>query len=222
MAAASKRKQRGPLTRERVLKAAVSLVDKGGANALTMRALGHKLGVEAMSLYNHVAGKEDILDGIVDLAVGEIDLPAPREHWKKAMRRRAISAREMFRRHPWAIGLMESRRNPGPASMRYYDAVIGSLREGGFSIAMAAHAFSLLDSYIYGFALQEAKLPFEGEADLAVLAQDILRQMPASQFPHFTEMITGHALKPGYSYAAEFEFGLDLILDALERRRDKN
>ena len=222
MAAASKRKQRGPLTRERVLKAAVSLVDKGGANALTMRALGQKLGVEAMSLYNHVAGKEDILDGIVDLAVGEIDLPAPREHWKKAMRRRAISAREMFRRHPWAIGLMESRRNPGPASMRYYDAVIGSLREGGFSIAMAAHAFSLLDSYIYGFALQEAKLPFEGEADLAVLAQDILRQMPASQFPHFTEMITGHALKPGYSYAAEFEFGLDLILDALERRRDKN
>jgi len=222
MAAASKRKQRGPLTRERVLKAAVSLVDKGGAEALTMRALGQKLGVEAMSLYNHVAGKEDILDGIVDLAVGEIDLPAPREHWKKAMRRRAISAREMFRRHPWAIGLMESRRNPGPASMRYYDAVIGSLREGGCSIAMAAHAFSLLDSYIYGFALQEAKLPFEGEADLAELGQEILRRLPASQFPHFTEMITGHALKPGYSYAAEFEFGLDLILDALERRRDKN
>ena len=124
-----------PLNRERILREAVELADAHGLEKLSMRKLGQKLGVEAMSLYNHVAGKDDLLDGLVDMVVAEIDLPAEGENWKKAMRRRAHSAREMFLRHPWALIVMESRKNPGPAAMRYYDAVIGSLRKGGFSVA---------------------------------------------------------------------------------------
>ena len=150
-----------PLTRERVLRAAIALCDEGGIESLSMRKLGQQLGVEAMSLYNHVANKDDILDGIVDVVVNEIDVPPIGDDWKAALRQRANSARAVLSRHPWATGLIESRTNPGPATLRYYDSVIGSLREAGFSIEMAAHAFSALDSYIYGFALQEVSLPFE-------------------------------------------------------------
>lgn len=210
---------RTPLSRERVLHAAVALADRQGIDELSMRKLAAKLGVEAMSLYNHVNDKDDILDGIVDTVIAEIELPAPGAAWKPAMRRRAISAREMFKRHPWAIALMESRRNPGPASMRYYDAVLGCLRQGGFSIPMAGHAFSAIDSYIYGFALQELKMPFETPQELAVLGDEILKGLPAEQYPHFHEFIVKHALKPGYSFGNEFEFGLDLLLDAFERKR---
>ncbi len=206
-----------PLSRERVLRAALALADKRGIAELSMRKLAKKLNVEAMSLYNHVADKDDILDGLVELLIAEIELPLPGERWKPAMRRRAASAREMFLRHPWALGIMESRRNPGPVSMRYYDSVIGCLRHAGFSIALAAHAFSALDSYIYGFALQEMKLPFKTPEELAVLAESIMQNMPAAEYPHFTEMIVGHTLKPGYSYAKEFEWGLDLVLGGLER-----
>lgn len=208
---------RRPLNRERVLHAAVTLADRRGIGALSMRNLAAKLGVEAMSLYNHVRNKDDILDGLVDTVIAEIELPAPGEPWKPGMRRRAVSARLMFKRHPWALSLMESRRNPGPSSLRYYDAVLGCLRESGFSVAMAGHAFSAIDSYIYGFALQELKLPFETSAELADLADEILKTLPVKEFPHFSEFILKHALKPGYAYANEFEFGLDLILDALER-----
>ena len=211
---------RAPLTRERVLRAAVALADEGGIASLSMRKLGQQLGVEAMSLYNHVANKEAILDGIVDVVVSEIEWPSDGSDWKNAMRRRAISAREVLLRHPWATGLLESRVNPGPAALRYYDAVIGCFRQAGFSIAMAAHAFSALDSYIYGFGLQEMKLPFDSSDDVTEVAKNILEQLPADEYPHLTEMITEHTLKPGYEYAAEFEFGLDLILDGLERARD--
>lgn len=206
-----------PLSRERVLRAAMALADKHGIAELSMRKLARKLNVEAMSLYNHVADKGDILDGLVELLVAEIELPLPDERWKPAMKRRAGSARQMFLRHPWALGIMESRRNPGPVSMRYYDSVIGCLRRAGFSIALAAHAFSALDSYIYGFALQEMKMPFKTPAELAALAEAIMKNMPAAEYQHFTEMIVGHALKPGYSYAKEFEWGLDLLLDGLDR-----
>jgi AcrR family transcriptional regulator len=207
-----------PLTRERLLRAALSLADKRGIAELSMRKLAQRLNVEAMSLYNHVADKDDMLDGLVELVIAEIELPMQGERWKPAMRRRAASAREMFQRHPWALGVMESRRNPGPASMKYYDSVIGCLRAGGFTIALAAHAFSAIDSYIYGFALQEMKLPFKTPAELAALADAIMQNMPAADYPHFTEMIIGHVLKPGYAYAKEFDWGLELLLDGLERK----
>jgi AcrR family transcriptional regulator len=211
---------RAPLSRERVLRAAVALADDSGLRSLTMRRLGEAVGVEAMSLYNHVAGKDDLLDGMVDLVFGEIDLPTEEPDWKAAMRQRAISAREALTRHPWGIGLMESRTSPGPATLRHHDAVLGILRGAGFSIELAAHAFSALDSYVYGFAVQEASLPFDTAEETAEVAQAILRQLPADQYPHLAELTVEHVLQPGYDYANEFEFGLDLVLDGLERARN--
>jgi AcrR family transcriptional regulator len=211
---------RVPLSRRRILDAAVALADRDGVRSLSMRKLAHELGVEAMSLYHHVANKDDLLDGMVDLVFGEIELPTGEADWKAAMRRRAVSARAALRRHPWAIGLMDSRTSPGPATLRHHDAVIGSLREGGFSIELAAHAFSALDSYIYGFALSETSLPFDTAEESAEVAQMILKQLPADQYPHLTELTIEHVLQPGYDYADEFEFGLDLLLDGLERARD--
>jgi AcrR family transcriptional regulator len=214
------RSPRIPLTRERVLRAAVALADESGSESLSMRKLGEAVGVEAMSLYNHVTNKEDLLDGMIDVVFGEIDLPAGGADWKTAMRQRAISAREVLARHPWGIGLMESRSTPGPATLRHHDAVLGSLRRGGFSIEMAAHAFSALDSYIYGFALQEASLPFDTAEETAEVAQMILKQLPADEYPYLAELTIEHVLQPGYDYGDEFEFGLDLILDGLERARN--
>jgi hypothetical protein len=152
---------------------------------------------------------------MVDAVFGEIDLPPRDTDWKSAMRHRAVSARAALRRHPWAIGLMDSRSRPGPATLRHHDAVIGALRAGGFSVPMAAHAVSLIDSYLYGFVLQELSLPFRGAAELDEVANAILREMPADAYPHLTELATEHVLKPGYDYADEFAFGLTLILDAL-------
>ncbi len=205
------------LDRDRVLRAAVALADAGGIESLTMRRLGAALGVEAMSLYHHVAGKEDLLDGIVDAIFAEIHLPDRGSGWRAAMRERAISARATLARHPWAASLMDSRTTPGPATLRHHDTVIGTLRAAGFPIALAAHAFSLLDSYTYGFALQEATLPFDTAEETAEVAQAILAQLPAAEYPHLAELTVEHVLRPGYDYADEFAFGLDLILDGLER-----
>jgi AcrR family transcriptional regulator len=213
-------KPRIPLSRERVLRSAVAFADQGGIASLSMRKLGDALGVEAMSLYNHVANKNELLDGMVDLVFSEIDLPSGGADWKTAMRQRAVSARQALSRHRWAIGLMESRASPGPATLRHHDAVIGSLRHAGFSIEMAAHAYSALDSYIYGFALQEASLPFDTEEETAEVAEMIFKQFPANEYPHLTELTVEHVLQPGYDYGNEFEFGLDLILDGLERARN--
>jgi AcrR family transcriptional regulator len=210
---------RARLNRDRVLRAAIALADTGGIESLTMRKLGVELGVEAMSLYNHVANKDDLLDGMIDGVFGEIDLPSAGTDWRSAMRRRAISAREVLSRHRWATGLMESRTTPGPATLRHHDAVIGTLRTAGFSIEMTAHAYSALDSYIYGFALQEASLPFDTAEQTAEVAQAIMAQFSSGEYPHLTEMTVGHVLQPGYDYGNEFEFGLDLILDGLERAR---
>jgi AcrR family transcriptional regulator len=208
------------LNRERVLRAAVALADESGTGSLSMRKLGDALGVEAMSLYNHVANKGDLLDGMVDFVFSEIDLAAGGADWKTSMRQRAVSVRQALTRHPWAIGLMESRTSPGPATLRHHDAVIGSLRRGGFSIEMAAHAYSVLDSYIYGFALQEASLPFDTAEETADVAEMIFRQLPPDEYPYLTELTVEHVLQPGYDYSNEYEFGLDLILDGLERARD--
>ena len=211
---------RAPLSRERVLRAAVDLADAGGVEALSMRRLGQELGVEAMSLYRHVRNKGDLVDGMVDLVFDEIGLPPRGTDWQTAMRQRATAAREGLARHPWAIGLMESRSTPGPATLQHHDAVIGCLREAGFSIPMAAHAYSVLDSYIYGFALQQKSLAFKTSEELAEVARNILRRFPVQAYPHLTELALQHVLQPGYDYADEFAFGLDLILDGLERVRD--
>ena len=208
---------RSPLTTERVLRAAVALADREGVGSLSMRRLARELGVEAMSLYHHVAGKPALLDGMVDQVFGEIELPAADGDWKAAMRRRAVSAREVLARHPWAIALMESRRTPGPANLRHHDAVLGCLRQAGFPVALTAHAYSILDAYIYGFALQEAGLPFDTPEETAEVASEIMAAFPADVYPHLTELAVQHVLQPGYDYGDEYAFGLELILDGLER-----
>jgi AcrR family transcriptional regulator len=210
--------RRAPLSRERVLRTAFVLTDNDGIESLSMRKLAQELGVEAMSLYRHVRNKGEIVDGMVDLVFGEIGLPALGVDWKTAMHQRAISAREVLARHPWAIGVMESRSTPGPATLQHHDAVIGCLREAGFSIALAAHAYSVLDSYIYGF-VQQRNLLVKSE-EVVEVTDSIRRQFSADAYPHLTELITQHIQRPGYDYADEFEFGLDLILDGLERVRD--
>jgi AcrR family transcriptional regulator len=212
---------RAPLSRDRVLRAAVALADTAGISSLSMRKLGEALGVEAMSLYNHVASKGDLLDGMIDIVFSEIDLPSGDGDWRAAMRRRAISARQVLHRHRWAIGLMESRTSPGPATLRHHDAVLGCLRRAGFPVALTAHAYSLLDSYIYGFALQEASLPFGTGEEAARVAEEISGQFASGQYPYLTEMAMEHVVQPGYDYGHEFETGLDLILDALQAAADR-
>jgi AcrR family transcriptional regulator len=212
---------RSRLTRERVLRAAVALADSAGIGSLSMRRLGVALGVEAMSLYNHVANKGDLLDGMVDVVFAEIELPTDGVDWRTAMRRRAISVREALARHAWASGMLETRTSPGPATLRHHDAVLGVLRGAGFSVEMAGHAYSVLDSYIYGFAMQEANLPFDTGEETAALAQSILARGAPGEYPHLTQFTVERVLKPGYDYGAEFEYGLDLILEGLERARDR-
>jgi AcrR family transcriptional regulator len=210
---------RAPLTRERVLEAAIALADQGGLESLSMRKLGQGLGVEAMALYYHFTDKDEVIDGMVDLVFGEIDLPAAGPDWRSGMRRRALSLRDALARHRWAIGLMESRRHPGPASLRHHDAMLGSLRASGFDLPMAAHAYSVLDGYIYGFALTKMSLPFDTSEEVGAVAQTMLEPFRPDDYPNLVEFIEDHALQPGYDFAAEFEYGLDLILDGLERAR---
>ncbi|MGC5222567.1 TetR/AcrR family transcriptional regulator C-terminal domain-containing protein [Micromonospora sp. DT81.3] len=204
------------LNRDQVLSTAIALADAAGIEMLTMRRLGEELGVEAMSLYTHVANKEDLLNAMVDAVFNEIELPSHRDDWKTAMRKRSVSFRAALSRHPWATSLKDSGTNPGPATLRHHDRVIGTLRNAGFSIAMAAHAFSALDSYIYGFAMQEKSLPFHTEEETAAMAHIMLAQLPASEYPYLAELTADHVLQPGYSYGDEFPLGLDLILDGLE------
>jgi AcrR family transcriptional regulator len=222
MATRTSGRRRAPLSRERVLHAAVALADAGGFESLTMRKLAKELGVEAMSLYNHVASKDDLLDGMVDLVFAEIEPPPPGADWKAAMRTRAVSTREALGRHRWAIGLMEGRTSHGPANLRLHDAVLGCLRSAGFSLAMTVHAYSALDAYIYGFALQERDMASESAGDFAAEAQRQMHDYRAvlADFPHLVEVVGGHVAQAGYDYAAEFAFGLDLMLDALDRLRD--
>jgi AcrR family transcriptional regulator len=209
--------RRLPLTRERVLQTALKLADQGGIESCSMRKLGQELGVEAMALYHHFANKDEVLDGIVDLVWSEVELPVPGSEWKTAMRQRGISLRDVLARHRWAVGMMESRRHPGPANLRHHDAVIGNLRAAGFTMEMAAHAYSLLDAYIYGFALTKMNLPFETSDDVAEVAETMLEPFPPNEYPNLVEFITEHAMKPGYDFADEFDYGLDVILDGLER-----
>ena len=211
---------RARLNRERVLQTAIKLADEDGLEKLSMRRLGEGLGVEAMSLYNHVSNKEDLLNGMIDTLYGEIELPSHDDDWKTALRKRSVSVRQVLLRHPWANGLMDSATSPGPGTLRHHDRVLGTFRNGGFSLAMTAHAFSALDSYVYGYAKQEKALPFDTEEQAAAMANVMLAQLPASEYPYLYELMAKHVLQPGYNYADEFSFGLDLVLDALERARD--
>jgi AcrR family transcriptional regulator len=210
-------KERPTLSRERVLSGAIALADEGGVGALTIRSLAEYLGVKPMSLYYYVANKSEILDAIVDVVFSEIDLPSVAADWRSEIHLRATSARRVLRRHSWAIGLLESRSTPGPATLRHHDAMLGTLREAGFSVEMTAHAYAVIDSYVYGFALQEAALPFDGPENVADLAAPMIGQFSAGQYPHLVELATQYILQPGYDFGDEFDFGLNLILDALSR-----
>jgi AcrR family transcriptional regulator len=207
------------LSRQRVVTEAVRLADREGVHGLSMRRLAGELGAGAMSLYHYVANKEALLDAMIDVVFAEIELPPEGTDWQPAMRRRAQSARQVLARHPWAIGLMESRTSPGPANLRHREAVTACLRRAGFSVVMATHANWILDSYVYGFALQEASLPFDTADELAGMADDVfLPQVPADAFPYLHES-AAVLLADGYDPAAEFGFGLDLVLAALEPLR---
>lgn len=206
------------LSRTRVLQAAVALADQGGLGVFSMRGLAQELGVVPMALYKHVANKDELLDGMVDIVFAGIELASTRVEWKSAMRRRAISTREALRRHSWAIGMMES-RHPGPANLRNHNATMGSLREAGFSFEMAIHAYSLQDAYIYGFALQEKDLGFQTSHDAGEAARrrvDTIEE--AERYPYLLEVAT-RLPEIGFDPDVEFELGLDLILEGLERIR---
>lgn len=213
---------RMPVTRARALRAAMKLADSAGLESLSMRKLATELGVEAMSLYYHVANKEDILDGMVDLVFDEVSLPRTDVGWRDAMRQVAVSTRTVLGEHPWAIGLLDSRASPGMIRLAHLDAVIGCLRNAGFSLAMAAHAMATLDSYVRGFAMQEHVLP-SNKGDITETAEAIMTQQKefASRFPHLAEMATGLILQPGYAFGDEFGWGLELILDAVEDRQGR-
>jgi AcrR family transcriptional regulator len=209
--------QRIPLSRERVLGCALNLADESGIGALTIRSLATSMGAKPMSLYHYVANKDEILDGIVDMVFDEIDLPSPEGEWRDEMYRRAHAVRRALKGHPWAVGLLETRASPGPATLRHHEATLATLRAAGFSVQMTAHAYALLDSYIYGAALQEAALPFHGPDAAAEVTTSIVELFSDGQYPHLVEIATEHVLKPGYDFADEFDFGLNVILDGLAR-----
>jgi AcrR family transcriptional regulator len=212
---------RAPLSRKRVLETAVTLADRHGLEWLSMRKLADELGVAAMSLYYYVPNKLELIDGMIDIVFSEIEPPSLELDWKTAMRRRALSTREALNRHRWAVGHMEGRTSHGPANLRLHDAVLGCLRAAGFSMEMTVHAYSVQDAYIYGFALQETDMSSETPDDFAGEAR---RQMNAyedvlADYPHLVEVVGGYVAESGYDYATEFLFGLDLILDGLDRLR---
>ncbi len=209
---------RPALSRAAVLEAAVGLADADGLAAVSMRTVARGLGVEAMSLYHHVRNKEDMLDGMVDAVFAEFHLPRIGGDWRAELRARSVSARSVLKRHPWAVGLMDSRRGAGFENLRHHDAVLGCLREAGFSLLLTGHAYALLDAHLYGFLVQELSLAFDGEADLQELAEQLMASLPEGQLRYFREFALERALLPGYDFGDEFEIGLDLILDGLADR----
>jgi len=214
---------RAPLSKELVLRTAVALADRHGIESLSMRKLADELGAGAMSLYYHVPNKEELIDGMVDIVFSEIEPPPLELDWKTAMRRRAHSTREVLNRHRWAVGLMEGRMKPGPAGIRLREAILGCLRRAGFSIEMTIQAYSVQDAYIYGFALQEKGLPFESAEESTEVAEATVQEVSdlAENFPYLAEVVAGHVANVGYDFGEAFEYGLDLILDALDTRRDE-
>jgi len=196
----------------------VRVADAGGLGRVSMRNVGRELGVEAMSLYHHLAGKDALLDGLADWVFGHITLPAADAPWRPAMTSRAWSAREVLSRHPWALGLGESRHTPGPALLRHHEAVLACLRRNGFGVALAVHAFSALDSYVYGFVITELTLPFAPGEDAEAFTEGIAHLLPPDRYPRMNEMVAELVAGHGYDYGDEFGYGLEIILDGLERR----
>jgi AcrR family transcriptional regulator len=194
------------------------LADEGGIEALTMRKIAGMVGAEAMSLYRHVQNKEDILDGIVDLVFAEIELPSNAARWRTEMERWATSAHDALLRHPWALGLTESRSRPGRANLRHHDVLLAFLESAGFAGLMAMHAYNVLDSYVYGFVLQEASLLFETPEELSRVTEQVLPESLAEEYPHL-HWLGAELTTSGFVYRDEFGFGLDLILEGLERIR---
>ena len=209
---------RAPISRDWALVRAVAVADGEGIEAVTMRRLARELGVEAASLYHHVSGKDEILDGLVDMVAAEIELGPRTDGWRPAIRQRAHNTRAVLRRHPWAVALMASRTTPGPETLRLLDAGIACLREGGFSVQAAAHAISAVDSYVHGFVLQEVNLPFRDESELAAMTGAIMDEFPRAEFPYLFELTTEYVLQPGYSYGNEFDVGLEVVLDGVNAR----
>jgi len=207
------------IDRERVLAAAIGVADEGGAAALTMRAVAHRLGTSPMAIYHYVANKDEILDGLVDLVFAEVDLPVAGEPWRGEIGRQMGSMREVLRRHPWAISLVESRTSPGPATLTHHEAMLATLRQGGFSLVAAAHAYALVDSYVYGFAVQETSLPIGKPEDAGELAAGIMATFEGA-YPYMAEIATEHVMLPGYDFGDEFDVGRELVLDALETLRN--
>jgi AcrR family transcriptional regulator len=212
---------RAPVNRGRTLAVALAVADSEGLEAVTMRRLARELGVEAASLYHHVEGKDQILDGLVDLVAAEIELPRPSADWRATVSQRARQTRTSLLRHPWAVSLMASRTNPGPATLGLLEAGIRCFRQGGFSVLLAAHAISAVDSFVHGFVLQEVNLPFRNESELATMTAAIMETFPASEFPYLFEMTVEHVLRPGYDYGTEFEYGLTAVLDGVARMDER-
>jgi AcrR family transcriptional regulator len=207
---------REPLSRNRVLAGAIAVADTGGITALTIRTLAQELGVKPMSVYHYVSNKDEIVDGIVDLVYGQIDLPQPGGDWRTEMRRRAHSARRVLAEHPWATALLQSRLHPGPATLRHHNAFIATLRAAGFSMTLTAHAYALIDSYVFGFALSETALPIHGPGTVADTAASMMEQFfDADAYPDLLDFTREHVMQPGYDFGKEFDFGLDLILDGI-------
>lgn len=217
MAQETKGRAEVPLSRERIVTAAVALADEGGFESLSMRNIAEDLDAGTMALYRHVANKEDLLDDMVDVVFSEMYVPAIGGRWKHELRGRGLSARDALRRHPWAVGLMETRMHPGPASATHHNATMGCLREAGFPFRDAVHAYNLLDAYAYGFALQEQTVPFETPEESADMATTTVGEQ-GGEYPYLAEVVLELGRR-GYDYTEEFEFGLDFILDGLERYR---
>lgn len=209
--------RQNPLTRERIVTAAMQVADDGGLVAVSMRNVGKALGAEAMSLYHHVSGKEELLDLLADAAFAQIPLPEIGAPWRAAMTSRAHAMRTVLKKHSWALTLLESRANPGEAVMRHHDRVLGLLRSDGFELVLAAHAYSVLDAYIYGFVLTELSLPFTPETGPDAFAEGL--ELSAADYPHLAEMLEQMVVGHDYAFGDEFDYGLDLVLDQLEVRR---
>ena len=212
---------RVPLSRERVIDAAIRLADETGIDSLTMRRLAQELGVEAMSLYYYVANKDEILNGIVEVVVGEIELPPPGTDWKAGLRRTAISTYEVLVRHPWAAGLVLSSSGISDARLRYMESILGGLRKAGFSAEMTDHGYHALESHIMGFTLWEVGMDLGSVEDFTGKATDFLRDLPREELPYLAEHVEQHLKPRRPEDDGEFAFGLDLILGGLERILEK-
>ena len=212
--------RRAPLTRERIVGAAVTLADEIGFESCSMRKIAEELDAAPMALYRHVVSKDDLLDGMIDVVFAEIDVPSGQPDWKAEMRQRAIETRAALSRHRWANGLMESRTNQGPANSRYHNDFMGCLREAGFPFRQAVHVYNAVQSYTYGFALQEKYLSFQTPEESVDVARMTIEEH-AAEYPYLAEVLAEFTSSGGYDYDYEFELALDLILDSVEQLKEQ-